>query len=262
MMDLSKTLSTQGDSLTKALSTQADNLTKALSNNVKQHSDWVEETLESILEYAGLQKDMQYFVQQKVQNHDGAIIRPDIIVKYPDGRSLVIDSWVSLVHYNRYCAAVTKEEQTLHLGQLINSLKHHIDDLSRKDYRAVTDELDFIMMFIPNEAAYITALQVEHELWQYAYKKRVLLISPTNLIPAMKLVADMWQKDAIERNALEIADKAGKPYDNLTKSLSKNEKPIREKQIISSIKHRIAQYVSPVSNDIQNLQHYFETKSE
>ncbi len=201
--------------LNRTLSTQADNLTKALSNNVKQQGDWGEEILESILEYAGLQKDIQYFVQQQSQNHDGTIIRPDIIVKYPDGRSLVIDSKVSLVHHSRYCAAETADEQALQLRQLVNSLKQHIDGLSRKDYQAVTDALDFIMMFVPNEAAYITAMQVEHELWQYAYKKRVMLISPTNLIPAMKLVADMWQKDAIGKNALEIADRAGKLYDKL-----------------------------------------------
>jgi DNA recombination protein RmuC len=201
--------------LNRTLSTQADNLTKALSNNVKQQGDWGEEILESILEYAGLQKDIQYFVQQQSQNHDGTTIRPDIIVKYPDGRSLVIDSKVSLVHHSRYCAAETAEEQALQLRQLVNSLKQHIDGLSRKDYQAVTDALDFIMMFVPNEAAYITSMQVEHELWQYAYKKRVMLISPTNLIPAMKLVADMWQKDAIGKNALEIADRAGKLYDKL-----------------------------------------------
>lgn len=210
--------------LNKNLSTQADNLTKALSNNVKQQGDWGEEILESILQYAGLQKDIQYFVQQQSKNNDGNTIQPDIIVKYPDGRSLVIDSKVSLVHYNRYCAVNTPEEQLLHLGQLINSLKQHIDGLSRKDYQDIAGALDFIIMFVPIEAAYITAMQVEHELWQYAYKKRVMLISPTNLIPAMKLVADIWQRDAINRNAIEIADKASKLYDKLAGFIENFEK--------------------------------------
>jgi len=210
--------------LNQNLSTQADNLTKALSNNVKQQGDWGEGILESILQHSGLQKDIQYFVQQSSQNTDGGTIRPDIIVKYPDGRTLVIDSKVSLVHHTRYCAAETAEEQTLHRGQLLGSVKQHIDGLSRKDYQSVADALDFIIMFVPNEGAYITAMQADMELWQFAYKKRVLLISPTNLIPAMKLVADMWQKDAVNRNAVEIAEKAGKVYDKLAGFIDNFEK--------------------------------------
>ncbi|NCU04818.1 MAG: DNA recombination protein RmuC, partial [Chitinophagaceae bacterium] len=201
--------------LNQNLSKQADNLTKALSNNVKQQGDWGEGILESILEHVGLQKDLQYFVQFQTTNEEGATIRPDVLVKYPDGRTLVIDSKVSLVHHNRYCAAENGEEQAVHLAQLVFSLKQHIDGLSRKSYHDITNALDLVIMFVPNEAAYITAMQADFELWQYAYKKRILLISPTNLIPAMKLVADMWQKDAIGKNAMEIAEKAGKLYDKL-----------------------------------------------
>ena len=98
---------------------------------------------------------------------------------------------------------------------MLNSIKQHIDGLSRKDYHNVTDALDLVMMFVPNEAAYITTMQADHELWQYAFKKRVMLISSTNLIPALKLVSDMWQKDAIGKNAIDIADKASKIYDKL-----------------------------------------------
>jgi len=201
--------------LNKTLSSQADNLTKALTNNVKQQGDWGEEILESILEYAGLQKNIQYFVQQQSQNNEGVTIRPDIILKYPDGRSLVIDSKVSLVHYSRFCSTDNQAEQSTHLSQMLNSIKQHIDGLSRKDYHDVTDALDLVLMFVPNEAAYIKTMQADHELWHYAFKKRVMLISATNLIPALKLVADMWQKDAIGKNAMEIADKAGKIYDKL-----------------------------------------------
>lgn len=201
--------------LNATLSSQANNLTKALSNNVKQQGDWGEEILESILDYAGLQKNIQYFVQQQSHNNEGVIIRPDIVVKYPDGRSLVIDSKVSLVHYTRLCATDDTAEKATHLSQMLNSVKQHIDGLSRKDYHNVTDALDLVMMFVPNEAAYITTMQADHELWQYAFKKRVMLISSTNLIPALKLVSDMWQKDAIGKNAIDIADKASKIYDKL-----------------------------------------------
>lgn len=210
--------------LNQNLSAQADNLTKALSNNVKQQGDWGEGILESILQHTGLQRDIQYFVQQSSKNEEGDTIRPDVIIKYPDGRALVIDSKVSLVHHNRYCAAETPEEQTLHLGQLINSLKQHINGLHSKNYQSVTDALDLVMMFVPNESAYITAMQADTGLWHFAYSKRVVLISPTNLIPAMKLVADMWQKDAINQNAVEIAEKAGKLYDKLAGFIDNFEK--------------------------------------
>ncbi len=210
--------------LNQNLSTQADNLTKALSNNVKQQGDWGEEILESILQYTGLQKDMQYFVQESAKNEDGDTIRPDVIVKYPDGRSLVIDSKVSLLHYTRFCAAETPEEQELHKNQLLESIKKHIKGLDSRNYQSVTDALDLIMMFVPNESAYITAMQTDTGLWQYAYTKRVVLISPTNLVPAMKLVADMWQRDAINQNAVEIAEKAGKLYDKLAGFIDNFEK--------------------------------------
>lgn len=208
----------------KNLSDQADNLTRALSNNVKQQGDWGEGILESILQYTGLQKNIQYFVQQSSKNDDGETIRPDVIVKYPDGRALVIDSKVSLLHHTRYCAAETPEDQAFQLGQLNNSLRQHITGLSAKNYHDVTDALDLVMMFVPNEAAYITAMQADTTLWQFAYSKRVVLLSPTNLIPAMKLVADMWQKDAVNRNAMEIAEKAGKLYDKLAGFIDNFEK--------------------------------------
>ena len=210
--------------LNQQLSTQADNLTKALTNNVKQQGDWGEGILESILQYTGLQKDIQYFVQQSTKNEEGDTIRPDIIVKYPDGRALVIDSKVSLVHHTRYCASETPDEQALHLGQLILSLKQHINSLNSKNYQSVTDALDLVMMFVPNESAYITAMQKDTSLWQYAYSRRVVLISPTNLIPAMKLVSDIWQRDAINQNAVEIAEKAGKLYDKLAGFIDNFEK--------------------------------------
>jgi len=210
--------------LNQNLSQQANNLTQALSNNVKQQGDWGEEILESILEFAGLQKNIQYFVQQQTVNDGGEIIRPDIIVKYPDGRSVIIDSKVSLVHHTRLFSSTTEEESSLHLKQLINSIKVHIDGLSRKNYQDIAEALDFVIMFVPNEAAYITAMQADNELWQYAYKRRVMVISPTNLIPAMKLVADLWQKDDINRNSQEIADRAAKLYDKLSSFVENFEK--------------------------------------
>jgi DNA recombination protein RmuC len=201
--------------LNRTLSDQANNLTLALRGQVKQQGAWGEMILESILEYTGLKKDIHYSVQQVSKNADGRTIQPDVIVNYPGSRSIVIDAKVSLVHYEMYTHAATVVEQKDALGQLIRSVKNHIDMLSAKAYHDVAGSLDFVMMFVPLEAAYIAAMQADTSLWQYAYNKRVLIISPTNLVAAMKLVNDMWQRDAVNKQAHDIAIKAGRLYDKL-----------------------------------------------
>lgn len=201
--------------LNKTLSDQANNLTQALRGNVKQQGNWGEMILESILQHAGLQKGVQYFLQEQSGNGEGDIIQPDVIVRYPDNRAIVIDSKVSLVHYESFCKAETPDEQSSCLHSMIRSVKSHIDGLKSKSYSDVSHALDFVMMFVPVEAAYITAMQGDASLWQYAYDRKILLISPTNLIAAMKLIADMWQRDSINKEAHLIADKAGKLYDKL-----------------------------------------------
>lgn len=201
--------------LNKTLSQQANNLTEALRGNVKQQGNWGEMILESILEYSGLQKNMQYFIQERNYNDDGKGIQPDVIVKYPNNRSIIIDSKVSLLHYERYCAPCEMEEQKLHLQQIVSSFKSHIDGLASKGYHTIKDAMENIIMFVPVEGAYITAMNADPQLWQYAYGKGILLISPSNLILALKLVKDMWQKDGIDKNAQTIAILAGKIYDKL-----------------------------------------------
>jgi DNA recombination protein RmuC len=201
--------------LNQTLSNQAENLTRALTNNVKSQGDWGESILESILQYAGLQRDLHYFVQESSQNEAGETIRPDVIIKYPDGRALVVDSKVSLLHYTRFIAAADDAERKQQEALLLQSFRQHADGLSRKNYQSVADALDFVLMFVPVESAYIQAMQADTTLWQFAYQKRVLLISPTNLVPAMKLVADLWQRDGISRHATAIAERAGKLYDKL-----------------------------------------------
>jgi DNA recombination protein RmuC len=201
--------------LNQTLSEQANNLTQAFRGSVKHQGNWGEMILESILEYTGMQKDIHYFVQHRTTNDEGDSIQPDVLVKYPDSRTIVIDSKVSLIHYENFYKSTEPVVQQQQLALLVRSIKAHIDGLSGKSYQDVTNSLDFVMMFIPVEAAYITAMQTDPALWQYAYKKRIILISPTNIITAMKLVNDMWQKDSIDRNAKAIAERAGKLYDKL-----------------------------------------------
>ena len=202
--------------LNKVLSEEAHNLTSALKGNTKQQGDWGEAILESILEYVGLQKEVQYTVQETATNSDGNRIRPDVLVLYPNKSVLVIDSKVSLVHYEQYCSADTLAEQEQYRALLVKSIKTHIDGLSIKKYTDLPGALDTVMMFIPIEPAFITAQQGDPKLWQYAYDKGIIMLSPTLLLGAMKLVRDYWKSDEVNQNAQEIAKRAGALYDKLS----------------------------------------------
>ena len=199
----------------KQLSEEANNLTNALLGQVKQQGDWGERILEGILEHSGLTKDLHYTIQERVLDEDGQAFLPDVLVKYPDNRTIVIDSKVSLKHYYEYCNCKDVEPQHKCLKQLISSIYSHINNLSSKDYQQKTNALDFVMLFIPVEGAYITAMQNDIDMWRKAYNKRVIIMSPTNLIPAMKLIYDLWKKDDINKDAQVIADKAVKIYEKL-----------------------------------------------
>ena len=137
---------------------------------------------------------------------------------------MVIDSKVSLTAYVNYVNAETPEEAAAALKQHLASVKKHIDELSNKSYQDYVGKGDHVMMFVPNEAAYLAAMQADHSLWQYAYDRRVLLLSPTNLIAALKLVADLWQRDKQTRHAIDIAEEAGKLYDKFVGFIDDMEK--------------------------------------
>ncbi|MCC6815971.1 MAG: DNA recombination protein RmuC [Saprospiraceae bacterium] len=197
------------------ISQEANNLTNALKGQSKKQGTWGEFILDSILEKSGLQKDREYKIQVSKQNEDGLTQRPDVMVFLPDQRTIIIDSKVSLTAYDRYCAADTKDEQDIQLEMHLRSVYQHIDDLNRKKYNELTQELDFIMMFIPVEPAYYLAMHEDQELWQYAYQRRILLISPTNLIASLKLITDLWKRDQQSKNAMEIARQGEKLYEKV-----------------------------------------------
>ena len=208
-------------SLNQKISEEANNLTRALKGDSKVQGNWGEIILENILERSGLTKGSEYFIQEYLKDEDGNFLKnelgnrmqPDAIVKYPDDRQVVIDSKVSLTAYVRYTESEDMEQQKTLLNSHVRSLLSHIDELSRKDYQDFAKSLDFVMMFVPNEPAYLLAVQQKPDLWEYAYNKRIILISPTNLLAALKLIADLWKREYQSRNAQDIADRGAALYD-------------------------------------------------
>ena len=197
------------------ISEDAKNLTKALKGDSKTQGNWGELILENILERSGLVKDREYFVQQSFKDETGSRFQPDVIVKYPGDRSVVIDSKVSLTAYEKFVASEDSEEQQKRLNEHLISIKNHIKELNEKSYQDLYQlkSLDFVMMFIPIEPSYLVAIQQDPELWNYAYEKRILLISPTNLIAALKMIASIWRQEYQGQHVLEIAQQSGALYD-------------------------------------------------
>jgi DNA recombination protein RmuC len=207
--------------LNKIVSEEANNLTNALKGSSKVQGDWGQMILENILEQSGLVKGREFFPQEFLKDEDGNYLinehgkkmQPDVIIKYPDGREVIVDSKVSLTAYTKFAESDDFEMQEHALKAHINSLRRHIDDLSGKSYQDFAVTPDFVMMFVPIEPAYIFALQSEPDLWHYAYKKKVLLISPTNLIAALKLIENLWKRERQTQNAMVIADRGAALYD-------------------------------------------------
>lgn len=218
---------------TNKISTEANNLANALKTNHKKQGDWGELILENILQKSGLVKDREYRIQNNFVTNEGKNVRPDIVIDLPQNRSIFIDSKVSLNAYDAYCNAENSEEQIVYLNNHLKALRSHIDELSSKNYNDLIDGLDFTMLFIPIEPAYLLALQTDNNLWNDAYKKRILLISPTNLIACLKLISDLWNKDKQDKSAQKIVKQAEKIYEKtvlFTKSFEQVGKQIQQAQ--------------------------------
>ncbi|NLA15053.1 MAG: DNA recombination protein RmuC [Bacteroidales bacterium] len=195
---------------TNLVSAEASNLAQALKGQSKTRGDWGEMLLERILEHSGLEFGTHYQLQEHHKNPDGKTIIPDALVRLPGERVVIIDSKVSLLAYDRYVAATDEQEQEKALAEHLISLKSHVADLASKEYTSIEHTLDFVIMFVPIEPAYILAIQKEQALWNDAYSKGIVLISPTNLIACLKLISDLWTRELQSKNAQEIADRGEK----------------------------------------------------
>lgn len=207
----------------RQISQEATRLSNALVSNNKIQGDWGEGVLKRILDLSGLQENVHYKTQvtrdddnKVITNDEGGMLRPDFTLFMPDGKNLIIDSKVSLTAFVDYVNASTPEEQERFLNEHKASVKNQIDLLAKKDYvKHVKNAVDFALMFIPSEPAYLAAMQGDQQLWEYAYGKRVVVVSPTHLLSVAQLLMQLWSRDKQSKNAEAIAKEVMKLMDKL-----------------------------------------------
>lgn len=201
--------------LNSQVSQDTKDLTKALKGDKKIQGNWGELILERVLEQSGLRKGVEYETQAVLRDSDDKIKKPDVIIHLPDGKDVVVDSKVSLVDYERYCSADDEGDQQAFLKEHINSVRRHIDGLADKDYSSLKGlhSLDFVLMFMPIEAAFMAAVQSDADLFNYAFNHRIVVVTPSTLLATLKTIENVWRYEHQSRNALDIVQKAGAIYD-------------------------------------------------
>ena len=208
------------------MSKETLNLTKALKGDSKTQGNWGELVLERVLEKSGLEKDREYFVQQSFTNSEGKRILPDVVIHLPDHKKMIIDSKVSLTAYELYVNADNATDKEQAIIAHVNSLKLHIEQLSEKNYQDIyqIESPDFVLLFVPIEPAFAVALNNDNQLYNKAFEKNIVIVTPTTLLATLRTIDSMWNNEKQQRNAIEIALQAGRLYDqfvNLTDDLIK-----------------------------------------
>jgi DNA recombination protein RmuC len=221
--------------LNNTLNTQAQNLTTALKGDNKTQGNWGEMILERILESSGLQKGIEYETQVSDTNSENKRIQPDVIIKLPENKHLVVDAKVSLVSYEQFNSTREDEERGKHLKSHLLSIRSHIKNLSDKNYQSGVSlqSPDFVLLFMPIEAAFSLALQHDHQLFQYAWERKVVLVSPTTLLASLRTISSVWKNERQTKNAQDIAEKAGNLYDKFVgfiKDMESIDKSLKDAQ--------------------------------
>lgn len=201
--------------MNEQMSRETLNLTKALKGDTKMQGNWGELVLERVLEKSGLEKGREYYVQQSHVTDEGARILPDVVINLPDGKKMIVDSKVSLVAYERF---VNEEDETLralHLREHCNSIRRHVDQLSEKNYHDLyrIESPDFVLLFIPMEPAFACALNEDASLYNKAFERNIVIVTPTTLLATLRTIDSMWTNQKQQENAYEIARQAGALYD-------------------------------------------------
>ncbi len=200
--------------LNQQMTKEATNLTKALKGDSKMQGNWGELVLERVLEKSGLEKDREYFVQQSFALDDGSRVLPDVVLHLPDSKKMIIDSKVSLTDYERLMNA-EEEDKKQFLKAHVNSIKKHVDQLSEKNYQDLYDieSPDFVLMFIPIEPAFAVVVNEDNAIYNRAFEKNIVIVTPSTLLATLRTVDSMWNNEKQQRNAIEIARQAGALYD-------------------------------------------------
>ena len=212
--------------LNEKINQEAHNLTKALKGDQKMQGNWGEVILERILERSGLEKGREYEIQQSFQTEDNRRVQPDVVVSLPEDKSIVIDSKVSLVAFERYFKEDDESRKNLHLREHVTSVRNHIKQLSEKQYQNIYDirTLDFVLLFIPIESAFTATVQNDSEVFNFAFERNIVIVSPSTLLATLRTISSIWKFEHQNRNAMEIARQGGALYDqfvNLTDDLIK-----------------------------------------
>ena len=210
----------------KQIQNDANNLTNALKGDNKKQGNWGEIILERVLERSGLVKGSEYRTQVSVMSAEGGRSQPDVIIDLPDDKNLVIDAKISLVAYDRLVNASTEDEKLIFLKQHLGSVKTHIDGLAAKNYQNLYQihSPDFVLLFMPIESSFSVTLQADNELFNYAWDKKVVMVSPTTLLASLRTIASIWKVDRQNKNVFEIAEEAGALYDKFVGFLTDMEK--------------------------------------
>lgn len=197
------------------MSKEALNLTKALKGDSKIQGNWGELVLERVLEKSGLEKEREYFVQQSFTNDEGKRVLPDVVIHLPDNKKMIVDSKVSLTAYEQYVNCDDATEKKRFIKEHVNSLKRHVEQLSEKKYEDLykIESPDFVLLFVPIEPAFAVALNEDNSLYNKAFEKNIVIVTPTTLLATLRTIDTMWNNEKQQRNALEIARQAGSLYD-------------------------------------------------
>ncbi len=204
--------------LNKQVSEEANNLVKALKGDSKKQGNWGEMILDKILEKSGLVEGEGYEKQVSINTEEGKRYQPDVVIKLPDNKHIIIDAKVSLVAYNACVNAENETDREKFLKEHLLSVRAHIKGLSEKNYHESTqfDTPDFVLLFLPIESSFSIALQGDNELYQYAWDRKIVLVSPTTLLATLRTVASIWKQEKQTKHAIEIAEKAGALYDKFS----------------------------------------------
>ena len=202
---------------TAKMNQEALNLTKALKGDHKLQGNWGEMILEKVLEQSGLRKGSEYETQGAFRDADNRLFKPDVIVRLPENKDVIIDSKVSLVAYERYCTADDDQQRIEALNQHIEAVRNHIKGLSNKDYSSLKGlrSLDFVLLFMPIEAAFMAAFQADDQLFNDAFEHKIVVVTPSTLLATLRTVQNIWRYEQQNENARLIADKAGTLYDKI-----------------------------------------------